>query len=147
MIEWRPGYRFNADAETVQKEINSIGETVTPQEIVDYARENPDSELHKCFQWDDSIAAEAWRRQQARIVCSSLVVVIEKGQSDPVSYRILQHDSEKKSYTPVTFTVRNEDAYSRLLKQAKQELAQFRSRYKSIVELAEVIEEIDKALA
>lgn len=147
MIKWRSYSFAGADAEKCWNEIQSIGgEGVEPQELVDFARNNPDSELHKCFQWDDAEAAEAWRRQQARIICGALVVVVEKDNKEPTSYRILQHDNEAKKYQPVTFTVRNEDMYSRLLKQAKEELASFRQRYKSIVELENVIEAIDEAL-
>lgn len=143
-VTWN-GFRFSADAEKCYREIQSL-ECITPASIVDYAR-NEGTELHKCFQWDDSIAAENWRKQQARIIVSSLVVTVEKTTAGSQKYRLIQHDDSTKEYKPVVFTVRNMDEYSRLLAQAKRELRSFKERYKSITELSEVIEQIEIALA
>lgn len=143
-VTWN-GFRFSADAEKCYREIQSL-ECITPANIVDYAR-SEDTELHKCFQWDDSIAAENWRKQQARIVVSSLVVTVEKNTAGSQKYRLIQHDDSTKEYKPVVFTVRNMDEYGRLLAQAKRELRSFKERYKSITELSEVIEQIEIALA
>lgn len=138
--------KFKADAQKCYDELTSeYGEEFTSEQVLNLARD-PGTELHKCFDWDDSTAAEKWRLEQARQVCRSFVVHIEKEETEPVTYRLVQHDSEQKVYRPVTFTVRNEDRYSVLLKQAKQELASFRSRYKSIIELERVIDEIDAVL-
>lgn len=41
--------KYKADAETVYREITSLGEEVKPQTIVEYARTHKKSELHKCF--------------------------------------------------------------------------------------------------
>lgn len=143
-VSWN-GFRFSADAEKCYREIQSL-ECITPASIVDYAR-SEDTELHKCFQWDDSIAAENWRKQQARIIVSSLVVTVEKTTAGSQKYRLIQHDDSTKEYKPVVFTVRNMDEYGRLLAQAKRELRSFKERYKSITELSEVIEQIEIALA
>lgn len=143
-VSWN-GFRFSADAEKCYREIQSL-ESITPANIVDYAR-NEGTELHKCFQWDDSIAAENWRKQQARIIVSSLVVTVEKTTAGSQKYRLIQHDDSTKEYKPVVFTVRNMDEYGRLLAQAKRELRSFKERYKSITELSEVIEQIEIALA
>ena len=49
-----------ADAQLVADEIMSIGDAATPQQIVEKARDEA-TELHKCFTWDDRIAAEKYR--------------------------------------------------------------------------------------
>ena len=138
--------KFSADAQKCYDEVQTLGEEYTPRQVLDLAR-NPKTELHKCFDWDDSSAAEKWRLRQARDVCQSFTVVIETEKGHEKSYRLVQHDREERVYRPVTFTMRNEDMYEQLLKQAKQELASFRSRYKSITELESVIDEIDAVLA
>lgn len=143
-IKWKDGTRFSANAEKCYEEINSL-ERITPENIVEYARDEG-TELHKCFQWDDAKAAESWRRQQARFIVSSLTVVIEKDIGEHKTFRLIQHDEVDREYKPIVFSVRNMDEYSRLLEQAKRELRSFRARYKQIVELADVIEEISKAL-
>ena len=138
---------YKGDPKKVYEEIQSIGDSYTPREILAYARENEDSELHKCFDWDDTTAAEKWRLHTARNICCSLKVeVTQEEGKDPVMFRLIQTDKEAKAYKPVTFTVRNDDEYSQLLKQAKAELAAFKKRYKSIVELESVIDEIDRII-
>ena len=142
--EWGT-FKFKANAQKCYEEIQTLGEEYTPHQVLDLAR-NPETELHKCFDWDDSVAAEKWRVTQARQVIRSLVVVVEKEENEPVAYRIIQHDSEEKVYRPITLTVRNEDQYGILLRQAKAELDAFRKKYKHITELEDVIDEIEKVL-
>lgn len=60
-------------------------ESATPQQILEKARDES-TELHKCFTWDDSIAAEKYRIQEARqIVCqfcrNELLAVKQKYQN------------------------------------------------------------------
>lgn len=144
-IRWM-GTGFRGDPAKVYEEIQSIGDSYTPHDILEYAREFKDSELNKCFDWDDTSAAEKWRVHTARLICCSLKVVISREEKDPVTYRLIQTDKEEKAYKPVVLTVRNDDEYSKLLKQAKAELAAFKKRYKSIVELESVIDEIERIL-
>lgn len=138
------GTGFKGDPELCYREIQTLGDEYTPDDILNLARDES-TELHKCFDWDDASAAEKWRKHTARlIVCSLSVEVIENDESTPIKRRVIQHDDERRVYAPITVTVRNDDAYKQLVKQAKAELASFRLRYKSIVELETVIDEIDR---
>lgn len=139
------GRCFKGNARQVYEEIQTLGDSYTPDDIVNLAK-NPQTELHKCFEWDDTIAAEKWRKHTARLICCSLQVVVEKKGQEPVTYRLIQNDRSEQAYKPVTMTVRNDDEYGRLLKQAKLELAAFKQRYKKIVELETVIDEIDRII-
>lgn len=144
MVEW--GFlKFSADAQKCFDEVQSLGKKYTTEQVLELAR-NPETELHKCFDWDDSSAAEKWRIQQARNVCWSFVVRIEKHTGEQKTYRVVQHDPEEQAYKPVTFTVRNENEYSRLLSRARVEMTDFRNRYRQIVELEGVISAIEEAL-
>lgn len=137
--------QYSGDPEIVYNEIQSLGDSYTPEDIVEKAKD-PTTELHKCFEWDDTKAAEEWRKQTARQICCSLKVVVTSQKGEPREMRLIQHDKSVPAYRPVTFTVRNEDDYSRLLDRAKAELASFRKRYESIVELENVIQEIDRII-
>lgn len=131
---------FKADAEKVHSELETIG-TKSPQNIVDYAEEHPDSELHKCFTWDDSKAANEWRKQEARQVCR-LLVFADDETDEPTQIRVLQKATD--AYEPVKTIVRNNDEYAKLLARAKAELKAFRERHKQINELEKVLEAIDE---
>lgn len=131
---------FKADAEKVCREIEKI-ETKSPQSIVDYAAAHPTSELHKCFTWDDTKAANEWRKQEARQVVR-LLVFSDDETNEPTQIRVLQKTSV--AYEPVKTIVRNNDEYAKLLARAKAELKAFRERYKQINELEKVLEAIDE---
>ena len=143
-ITWG-GLKFKADPEKVWEELQQIGDQYTPQDVLDYARDEH-TELHKCFDWNDTTAAEKWRKQQARFVCNSLVVTVIEEEQPTREFRIIQHDTKDRVYRPVTFTVHNKDQYNRLLDNAKREMRSFKERYAEIVELRNVIEEIERII-
>ena len=144
MIVWA-GTGFRGNAEAVYHEIQTLGNSYTPDDIVELAKDES-TELHKCFEWDDTIAAEKWRKHTARLICCSLQVVVEKEEKEPVTYRLIQNDRSEQAYKPVMMTVRNDNEYGRLLEQAKLELKAFKERYKKITELETVIDEIDRII-
>ena len=139
-VEWKMSFFSAANAEKCYEEIQTIGESVTPKQILDYAR-NPETELHKCFEWDDSIAAEKFRLHQARMVVCHLVVVDDKSKSEPQKIRIMQKAEEH--YKPVQLIVRNKTEYESLLERARAELRAFKNRYHTLVELEEILALID----
>jgi hypothetical protein len=56
---------------------------LTPQLVVDTARD-PEHPLHSRFEWDDAVAGEAWRRQQAHeLIRKAKVVYREADESQP----------------------------------------------------------------
>ena len=130
---------FKADAGKVYADLEKIAEK-TPQNIVNYAQSHPKSELYKCFTWDDTKAANEWRKYEARQVVR-LLVFEDDNTEEPTKVRVLQKTAD--AYKPVTQIVRNEEEYKELLKRAKAELSSFRERYKTLVELEEVLEAID----
>lgn len=130
---------FKADAGKVYADLEKIAEK-TPQNIVNYAQSHPKSELYKCFTWDDTKAANEWRKYEARQVVR-LLVFEDENTEEPTKVRVLQKTAD--AYKPVTQIVRNEEEYKELLKRAKAELSSFRERYKTLVELEEVLEAID----
>ena len=76
--EWKIKGIYKADA---QKVADEIGEgKVTPQEVLEKARDK-NSELHKCFEWDDGIAAEKYRLSQAGGILRTLVIKREETES------------------------------------------------------------------
>lgn len=131
---------FKANAEGVYNDLQNI-ESKTPQNVVDYAAEHPESELHKCFTWDDTKAANEWRKYEARQVMR-LLVHQDDEKPDAPKFRVLQRGTEE--YLPVKKIVQDKDEYSALLRRARLELKAFKERYKNIVELEEIFDLIDK---
>lgn len=136
-VEWKITGVFKADA---QKCYEEIGDTAcTPESVLEKARKK-NSELHKCFEWNDGIAAEKYRLNQARRLIQ-LLVVTPKDVSTPV--RAFQISSERNKYKPIREFFLDNNEYVALLERAKSELRYIRNRYKSIAELESVFEAID----
>ena len=131
-------FKSKADAEFVYQEF--LQTDGTPQGLVDYAAEHPDSEVYKCFTWDDEKAANLYRLTEARQVIRHLVFTEEDGTT-PTKIRVIQRSSDR--YEPIKTIMRDVDEYQRLLDRAYAELQSFKERYKNLVELEEVFEAID----
>lgn len=139
---WKPGSRYGADAQKVANEIFSIGDSATPAQILEKARDSQ-SELHKCFDWDDAEAAEKWRLQQARhIVCN--LVIKEKSDTPRPEVRVFFKTDADSGYKPTVFIMQDKDEYRKLLDLALAELNSFKAKYKTLVELDGVFDAIDK---
>lgn len=144
---WRSGpCVFKADAQKVADEISSIGISVKPEEIVDKARDES-TELHKCFEWDDTKAAEKYRVYQARqIVCH---LIVKEVNDDPQKHevRFFYKTDNQEGYKPTFYIMRNKDEYHKLLERALAELSAFKKKYSTLKELEGVWEAINSLTA
>jgi hypothetical protein len=126
-----------------QKCYEEMGETdVTPEKVLEIARDE-NTELHKCFEWDDGKAAEKYRLSQARQIISFLIVKDDNAEEDDIPIRVFQISREKNTYQPIRTFVENQDEYKALLKRAMTELVNIRNRYKQLKELEDVFAAID----
>ena len=139
---WKSGCRISADAQKVADEILAIGSSATTSQILDKARDEQ-TELHKCFDWDDAEAAEKWRLQQARhIVCN--LVIKEKSDTPRPEVRVFFKTDKDSGYKPTVLIMQDKDEYRKLLDRALAELSSFRTKYKTLVELDGVFDAIDR---
>lgn len=143
---WKPGFEglHKADAQLVAQEISSIGESATPAQIVEKARDTG-TELHKCFEWDDAKAAEAHRLQQARQVACHLVIR-ETVRGDKPPIRFFFKPESGAGYQPTVVIVRNQGNYQNLLASAMRDLDAFRRKYHSLTELERVFDAIEELM-
>lgn len=137
-VTWRVAGIYKADAQKVADEIGV--DKITPEEIIEKAKDK-NTELHKCFEWNDTIAAEKYRLQQARNVLSMLVY--EKKEEVEVPVRVYSLTNETKTYQPSISFMFREDEYQGLLKRAKAELEAFKRKYHTLTELEEVFKAME----
>lgn len=141
-VQWKINGIFKADVQKVDSEIKGIGKSATPQQVYEYAKENPNSELHKCFEWDDRIAAEKYRLQQAQKIIQFIVrVPVDK---DKPTVREYQITTQRNTYQPTKSFLINQNEYDELLKKALSELKAFKQKYKTLSELEEIFKAIDE---
>ena len=138
---WKMPGLFKADAQKVAEEINSIGNEVTPEQIVEMAK-NENTELHKCFDWNDQSAAEKWRKQQARQILCYLVIQEETQKPDAVPLRVF-YKNDAGGYKHSEKIFQQPDEYQKLLQTAYAELRAFKIKYARLQELSEILALID----
>ena len=144
-VEWG-AIKFRGDPVIVSKEISSLGDEVKPQQIVKYAEEHPDSELYKCFTWDDNRAAEKWRLHEARNIVLNLKVTYQDADEQPLTnepVRLMLRTENTGGYKPTIKIVQNLSEREGMLRMAMAELQAFRKKYASLSELEKVFEAID----
>ena len=122
------------DAQQVAEEIAALGEAVTPDQIVERAKDK-NCELHKCFTWDNRVAADKWRKYEARqIFCNLIIkpVVVEEGKA-PVRV-FYKNDNNGYKQSEMIFKVDNER--EKLLQFALRELQSIKRKYQTLNELS-----------
>ena len=143
-IRWSVEGLHKGDAQKCYDECQTL-EEVTPESVLDKAR-NKKTELHKCFEWDDSVAGEKYRIIQARDIIRHFVIVTPDEEEDAPKVRSYQISTTTNRYEPTRMFLQNPDEYKELLKRAKAELEAFKQRYKTLTELEMIFEEIDRLL-
>ena len=140
-ITWAVAGLHKGDAQKCYDECQTL-EEVTPANVLEKAR-NKKTELHKCFEWDDSVAGEKYRLIQARQIIQHFVIIPPDDEEDTPKVRSYQITTERSKYEPTRMFLQNPDEYKELLKRAKNELEAFKQRYKTLTELETIFEEID----
>jgi hypothetical protein len=140
--KWTSGARCAVDANiagAVCEQLEERGE-LTAERLVDVSRPE-DAPLHRAFEWNDAIAAEKYRVEQARYIIRSLVVVVETAdEARPIR---AYFTTEVKRYENINVIMQSEDKRRKLLQAAKRELEAFKAKYKALTELSKVFEAID----
>ena len=138
LVKWKVDGIFKADASMCYAEMLDL-ENITPWTVLEKAKDE-NSELHKCFEWDNDVAAEKYRTIQAGNIIRMLYIVPKNEDTPPV--RVLSRTSDTV-YQPTRTFVTNQNEYEDLLKRALSELESFRKKYNTLSELEQIFEQID----
>lgn len=150
VYRWRDGYRASVNAQVAGERLGLIREAngghLTPGAVVDDARPE-DAPLHPAFEWDDPVAAEKYREEQARHLIRSVYVVHEDpdtGEARPsLGYVHVDLPDDGPAYVTTARAVSEADLYEQVKADAVAAFTALRRRYEHIVELADVFAAID----
>lgn len=148
VYKWKIDGVWKQDANIVGNELKILADNndLSPESVLETARYE-DSPLHDLFEWDDRIAAEKYRLSQARRIIQQIVLVNDHPNAETRELRAFVTESRSDGhYQLITTVVEDPDTYEVLLKRAKFELQMFRDKYKAILELKELFDEIDKVI-
>ena len=120
------------------EEMHNKGIEVTPEVLLDASRD-VNSPTHCEFEWDDTVAAEKYRVEQARNLISHVRIVRE--DSEPQDYKergFVPVPGGRNVYVPLQTALEKEEYKEHLLKQARNDTEIFLAKYRRLEELAAV---------
>lgn len=114
--------------------------SLTPANVVTEARAE-DHPLHARFEWDDAVAGEAWRREQAHELIRSVKVsyVDSQGQRSDIRSFHAVRTSTGHVYQPVDEIVGDDIASRILLTDMEREWNALRRRYDRFAEFYKMV--------
>lgn len=119
-------------------------EPVTPEQVVASARSSK-SPIHGYFEWDDTVAAGAYRRVQARDYLGAIQVVYRDERAGERVTRAYHNvvvsvgEERERAYVPQQVVWQKPDMAAQVLAQAAREQEQWAKRYAQYAELADEV--------
>jgi hypothetical protein len=133
----------------VVNRLEGIHGGVTASMLVEEARPE-DAPLHPAFEWDDAVAAEEHRRNQARYLMRMLVIKeVEDGPDvqPPAPIRAfvsVTTPQGDRQYMSVVTAMSDAELRNQIIEKAWRELLSWRERYQNYEEFANVFRAIDE---
>jgi hypothetical protein len=122
------------------------GGRLTPGDVVDAARSEKHP-LHHHFEWDNSIAAEAYRLEQARSIIRIVRVTDDEGHDQAPRAYLSIHDEAGTSYRSLADVRSSADLQMVVLRQAERDLAAFQQRFRQLADICADVAQIREKLA
>lgn len=146
---WRPGSRIKIDAKAAGREMDDmekrVGRSLTPEDVLERARTD-NSALHSHFEWNDTVAGEQYRLQQASELIRSIVVDVSRSNLSEKKIRAfvsVERDG-KRSYTSTVHALSDADLRKQVVQRAWADFEALRRRHAGLKELAAIFEAIDR---
>lgn len=145
IYRWKPGCeRSGGDAQRVGEQLHSLtvehGEKLTPTHVVAAARPD-DAPLHGLFEWNDVVAADRYREEQARVVMRSIEIVSAQAAPTRMFVPIVEKvkgGQLQKTYVPACRVSAELGLTLTVLEGAMDVIETFRERYGQFQELSVV---------
>lgn len=118
---------------------------LTPEQLVEFASD-PKTALHSIFTWDDSVAAQRWREDEAASYMRAVVTLVRKPDGSNLSTRAyvsLSGDRGTNVYRTIAEVLDADALRAQLLQGALDEMQQFRRKYAVLTELTGLFGQID----
>lgn len=141
--KWRDGFSYQTSAEVVGGVVEQIeardGE-ITKEAFLEESRPE-EAPTHQMFEWDDSVAAEAYRLEQSRHIINCLQIVIEDDNEEKTSVpAVLNIASDRKAvYQNIVTVLSNEESRDLVLNRLQREVDQLIERNKHIEGFADIL--------
>jgi hypothetical protein len=134
--------------ELEQVRVQNIDGLLIPDEVVMFAQD-PRTELHRHFEWNNTKAAHQYRLEQARKIIRVVVTYEPHVQENMRGYVSLESDQQQPrgGYRTREDVMSVAETRAELLGQAIKELQRVQAKYQMLSELGDVFDAIDAAVA
>lgn len=113
------------------------------ERVVEWARENPESALHRAIQWDDVKAADEYRLWQVRRLIALNVV---SGDGAPLVVSLSIDRNDGGGYRSISDVAKSKPLMEIMLDDALRELERVKARYARVRALSDLWSKVDEAL-
>lgn len=124
--------KLKAELEQIKKR---HGGKFGPQDVVEYAR-NPKTELHSRFEWDDKIAGEQYRIQQAMLIIRRLQITVVENESETIKIRAYSSLTNERgpdgSYRSTVQIISDDEMKAQLLDDKRRQLVGINNEIRAI---------------
>lgn len=146
---WRQGSRVNLDPQKAGEELERIKKAgnglLEPANVVEAARDEA-SPIHSHFEWDDAVAAESFRQDQARELVRALTIDISRSNVEqrPIRAFVNVEIGEQRGYVASVTAMSSEELRKQVLSRAFAELEAWRARHAELTELARIFSAMEE---
>lgn len=139
---FKTGSFIKADAQAAGEMCEKLAADgrLTAKNLVDENRPE-EAPLHNEFEWDNDLAADKWRDQQARHIIGSLIVKAEQREPVRAFFNITRNEP---NYNHIETILESTDNTEKLLKTALNELIAFKKKYEMLEQLSKVFDAIEE---
>ena len=144
---WAKGFPAKIKAEVFGAEKDRIAaekglEVIQPEDILEAAR-NKKSPINPAFEWNDAVAAEKHRVEQARKMLTNLEIVRVEIESGPaISSRamfVVSRDGDRRGYMNADAIMGDRELKAQVIARARRELESYLNKYKSVLAMGRFI--------
>ena len=132
---------YKGDANKVGQELAFIEKDneLTSENVVEFAKKYKDSELHKCFEWNDAECGRKYRLIQANNIIQNISVVIaEDTQETTKAFVNVKTKEEKRVFKNIVSVIENDEEYEQLKEKARQDFISYKNKYDKIIRLKDL---------
>lgn len=133
---------FKANADKVGKELERIEKEseLTNVNVLEFAKNNKNSELNKCFDWNNETAGEKWRLHQANNVLTSISIVINDTEPEETTKAFvnIKTKEETRVFKNIVSVIENDEEYNQLKDKAKRDFISYKEKYDKILKLKDL---------
>jgi hypothetical protein len=142
-----PHYLLNAnsaDAQAIGERLMEITEEnsgrLRPDDVVEDARD-PRSPMHPHFEWDNTVAADKYRLNQAREIIRIIVREDDEGEDDQPRRAFINVNSgdDGRSYRTVDEVMQSHDLQVAVMAQALRDLQSWQHRYQELSDICGLV--------